>query len=208
MRVIVHASCLAPLLWLYYAIPRGLLGGDPVEELIHFLGLGALRLLILTLCVSPLAKMLKFGALMKLRRALGLWCFAWASMHIFAWLAFDLTFAWSLIGEELIKRTYILLGAITWLMLLALTVTSLPKLMRRMGKAWKKLHSLIYMAVLLGCIHFWWSLKSGWIEPVIYLLVSFSLLWFRRKYIGKLVNSISIALIDLGQRVTRKNPSP
>lgn len=181
LQVIVHLGAAAPLLWLYFAINRGLLGGDPVEALIHFLGMGALRLLMLTLLVSPLASGLSFGLLNRLRRPLGLWCFTWASLHFFTWLALELAFDWSLIGSELVERTYILVGFAAWLLLLALAVTSIPKLMRSMGKNWKKLHGLVYLIVLLGCWHFWWSQKSGWIEPAVYLAGALILLWLRRR---------------------------
>ncbi len=181
LRVLVHCAALCPLLWLFYAVPKGLLGGDPVEELIHYLGIGALRLLLLTLCVSPLAKTIRFGQLMKLRRPLGLWCFAWATLHLYAWLALDLVFAWSLIGEEIVKRSYILVGFTAWLILLALAITSIPKLLRALGKYWTKLHNTIYVVVLLACLHYWWAVKSGWIEPVTYLLIGLFLLWLRRK---------------------------
>lgn len=183
--MLVHAGAVAPLLWLIYAVPRGALGGDPVKELIHFLGLGALRLLLLTLLVAPLARGLHFGQLMRVRRPLGLWCFAWASLHLTTWLALDLGFAWGLIGEELVKRTYILVGFTAWLLLLALAVTSIPVLVRRLGRRWKPLHRGIYLIAILGCVHFWWSLKSGWIEPAIYLAVALALLWPRRRQIAQ-----------------------
>lgn len=177
----VHLGGLLPLLWLFVAVPAGALGGDPVKELIHYLGLGALRLLLLTLAVSPVARRLRYPLLIRLRRPLGLWCFVWASLHFSAWLSLDLAFSWWLIGEEIVKRTYLLLGFATWLILLALAVTSLPALVRRMGPRWRTLHSLIYPAVLLACVHFWWSQKSGWIEPALYLAVALVLLWLRRR---------------------------
>ncbi len=190
LQVAVHVGALLPLLWLFAAIPAGALGGDPVKELIHYLGLGALRLLLLTLVVSPMARRLRYPGLIRLRRPLGLWCFAWASLHFSAWLSLDLAFTWSLIGEEIVKRTYLLLGFTVWLMLLALAVTSLPALVRRLGARWRTLHSLIYPAVVLACIHFWWSQKSGWIEPAIYLAVAVGLLWLRRTKVLSVLFSV------------------
>lgn len=179
LHIGVHLAAALPLLWLFYAVGAGRLGGDPVVELIHYLGMGAIRLLMLTLLVSPLAKWLGYGQLNRLRRPLGLWCFTWASLHFCTWMALDLGFNWSLIGAELVKRTYILIGFSAWLILLALAVTSLPALMRRMGKRWKKLHGLLYVVVLLACWHFWWSVKGGWIEPAIYLSIALLLLLWR-----------------------------
>lgn len=190
LQIMVHLGALAPLLWLYFAINQGLLGGDPVKELIHFLGLGALRLLMLTLLVSPLASGLSFGQLNRLRRPLGLWCFTWASLHFFTWLALELGFDWSLIGSELVERSYILVGFSAWLLLLALAVTSIPRLIRLMGKNWKRLHGLVYPVLLLGCWHFWWSLKSGWMEPAIYLAGALLLLWLRRRKVAHWFGSL------------------
>lgn len=191
LQLAVHIGAALPLLWLFYAVNAGWLGGDAVKELIHFLGLGTLRLLMLTLLVSPLARWLSFGQLNRLRRPLGLWCFTWASLHFAAWLALDLGLDWSLIGAELVKRTYILVGVTAWLMLLALAVTSVPALVRRLGKNWKKLHGLIYPAVLLGCWHFWWAVKSGWIEPAIYLAIALLLLFVRRDRVVRWLRSWS-----------------
>ncbi|WGL18302.1 sulfoxide reductase heme-binding subunit YedZ [Microbulbifer bruguierae] len=190
LQIGVHLGGLLPLLWLFYAINAGHLGGDPVVELIHYLGMGTIRLLLLTLVVSPLAKALHFGQLNRLRRPLGLWCFVWASLHFSTWLALDLGLDWSLIGEELVRRTYILLGFTCWLILFALAITSIPALLRKMGKNWKKLHGLLYVAVLLACWHFWWSVKSGWIEPAIYLGIAISLLCWRKESVMRWIKSL------------------
>lgn len=180
LRVLVHLLACALLVWLYLAAVSGRLGGEPVEAIIHYLGIGALRLLLLTLCVSPLVKLTGYGQLNRLRRPLGLWCFTWASLHFCAWLWLDLALDWSLIGSELVKRTYIVLGFICWAVLFVLALTSLPYLVRKLGKRWKPLHAWIYPICIIACVHFWWSLKSGWIEPAIYLLL-FSLLLYTRK---------------------------
>lgn len=181
LRILTHVIALGLLVWLYVAAINGWLGGEPVEAIIHYLGIGALRLLLFTLAISPLAKLLNFGQLNKLRRPLGLWCFVWASLHFAAWLWLDLALDWSLIGGELVKRSFIILGFISWLVLLALAITSLPPLMRALGRRWKILHAWIYPLGIAVCFHFWWSLKSGWIEPVIYLGVFTVLISLRRK---------------------------
>ena len=120
LRLLVHLASLGFLLWLLVAVPGGLLGGDPVQGLTHYLGKGALHLLLLTLLVSPLAKRWRQGQLIKLRRPLGLWCAAWAGLHFMVWLGLDLQFDWGLIGGELVKRSYIVVGMVALLLLLAL----------------------------------------------------------------------------------------
>ena len=181
LRALVHLVSLGFLLWLGYAIPAGLLGGDPLQGLTHFLGKGALHLLLLTLLVSPLAKRWRQGQLIKLRRPLGLWCAAWAGLHFMVWLGLDLQFNWALIGGELVKRRYIVVGAVALLLLTALGITSIPALQRAMGPSWQKLHNWIYAVALLVPVHYWWSVKSGWLEPLIYLLLSCALLVPRRE---------------------------
>ncbi|MGL4515298.1 MAG: protein-methionine-sulfoxide reductase heme-binding subunit MsrQ [Shewanella sp.] len=176
LKILVHMGSLSFLLWLGYAIPVGLLGGDPVPELIHYLGKGALNLLLLTLLVSPLAKRWRQGQLLKLRRLLGLWCAAWAVLHFVVWLGLDLQFDWGLIGGELVKRSYIVVGALALVLLIALSITSIRALQRAMGPTWQKLHNWIYVVALLVPVHYWWSVKSGWQEPLIYLLLACALL--------------------------------
>ncbi|MBL0522605.1 protein-methionine-sulfoxide reductase heme-binding subunit MsrQ [Aeromonas enteropelogenes] len=180
LRALVHLGALGFLLWLGFAIPAGQLGGDPVPELIHYLGKGALNLLLLTLLVSPLAKRWRQGQLIKLRRPLGLWSMAWALLHFMAWLGLDLQFDWGLIAGELVKRSYIVVGMVALLLLIALGITSLPALQRAMGPAWQKLHNWVYAIALLVPVHYWWSVKSGWLEPFIYLALACALLLPRR----------------------------
>lgn len=192
MLAVVHLGAALPLLWLLLALQRGALGGDPVQALTHFLGMGALRLLLLTLLVTPAAQLSGWSMLNRLRRPLGLWCFAWACLHFAVWLALDLALDWSLIGGELVKRTYILLGFSAWLLLAAQAITSVPWMLRRMGRHWKRLHGLIYPVVILVCVHFWWSVKSGWVEPAIYLALALALLWVRRQKIHRWLVSVGL----------------
>lgn len=191
LQVAVHVGSFLPLVWLALAIPQGRLGGDPVQELTHFLGKGAIHLLFLSLCVTPLAKKLKMGQLLRLRRPLGLWCFAWASLHFAVWIVLDLQFYWGLIGAEIVERNYLLVGFVAWLVLLILAITSIPKIMRRMGPRWKKLHNWIYLVAVLAPVHYLWAVKSGVIEPGIYLAIALGLLWFRRDRLLKPIRSLS-----------------
>lgn len=185
LQILIHFSSLLPLFWLYWAFYQDNLGGDPVQYITHFLGLGALRLLLLSLCITPFAKYFSAARLLKLRRPLGLWCFTWASLHFCTWLALDLQFFWGLIGEEIVKRNYLLLGFSAWLILFFLTITSLPNIRRAMGRTWKKLHNWIYFVAILVVIHFLWAVKSGYIEPGIYIVLTLLLLAPRKEILLK-----------------------
>ena len=180
LHVCVHVLSLLPLIWLYIAVTQNRLGGEPLQAIEHFLGMGALRLLLLTLCITPLAKRLKAGRLLRLRRPLGLWCFAWACCHFTIWLVFDWQLYWDSIAEEILKRKYILVGFSAWIILLALAITSIPPIQRSMGSAWKKLHQWVYLVAILVPLHFLWSVKSGLIEPLIYFGFALVLLFTRR----------------------------
>ncbi|MGI1679731.1 MAG: protein-methionine-sulfoxide reductase heme-binding subunit MsrQ [Cellvibrionaceae bacterium] len=185
LKLALHIGSALPIIWLYFAIPTDKLGGDPVQGLTHFLGLGAIRLLLLSLCITPIAKQFKLGKLLRLRRPLGLWCFAYATLHFAVWIVLDIQFYWGLIGEEIIKRNYLLIGFLAWLILLPLAITSIPTFQRVMKGYWKKLHNWIYLVALLAPIHFFWSVKSEMIEPCIYLVIALGLLVFRHKTLLK-----------------------
>ena len=123
--------------------------------------------------------------MIKVRRLLGLWVFAYASLHLLVWLLLDLQLARGQIGSELVKRGFITLGMVSWVVLLMLAVTSTRGWQRRLGPRWQRLHNWVYLVALLIPIHFWWSVKSDWIEPVIYLALSLGLLWWRRDKLSR-----------------------
>lgn len=176
----LHLACGLPLLWLWAQVVSGAAGGDPVQYLIHFLGMGILHTLALTLLVSPLARWRRWPWLIRTRRLLGLWCFVYAVLHVAAFAAFDLLFDWALLLSEIVKRPYIIVGMMAWLILLALAVTSTRAMQRRLGRRWQSLHRWIYLVAVLGPVHFWWSVKSGNWEPALYLAGFLLLLWPRR----------------------------
>ncbi|MFQ6372420.1 protein-methionine-sulfoxide reductase heme-binding subunit MsrQ [Shewanella sp. YIC-542] len=179
LKTALHIGAASPLLLLFLAVNNNVAGGDPVQYIIHFLGKGALNLLLLTLLVSPLARWSKQGMLMQLRRPLGLWVFAYASLHLVAFFSLDLLFAWQLLLQEVVKRPYIVVGASAWLILLALSLTSFKAAQRRMGKRWQQLHYCVYPALLLVVVHYYWSVKSEIIEPSIYIALALLLLSLR-----------------------------
>lgn len=178
LKTLFHLVGLLPLVLLVLSVMAGRAGGDPVQYIIHFTGIGALNALVATLLISPVAKAFKLGFLMQTRRLVGLYVFAYASLHIAAFFSLDLLFAWELLLSEVVKRPYILVGAVAYLIVTALAVTSFKALMRKMGRRWQTLHNGVYLVALLAPIHFYWSVKSEIIEPSLYLLgLSLLLLW-------------------------------
>jgi sulfoxide reductase heme-binding subunit YedZ len=185
LKLVIHLTASMPVAWLYYSAFIDELGADPVKAVIHFTGIGAFNLLLLTLLVSPLAKALKQGFLLSVRRLLGLYAFTYGLLHLFNFIAFDIQFEFALLISEIIKRPYITIGMVALILLIALAVTSINGIKRKMGKSWQKLHNMNYLLVLLVGIHFYWSVKSEIIEPSIYLLITGLLLYLRRDKISR-----------------------
>jgi len=192
LKVLIHAGALLPLMNLYFLAFNDEIGADPVETVIHFTGIGALNLLLLTLSVTPIAKIIKQGYLLKTRRVLGLYAYTYALFHLFNFLAFEVQFDGSLFISEVIKRPYITVGMIAFFLLTALAITSINKLKRKMGKSWQSLHNFNYLIVLLATIHFYWSVKSELTSPLFYFVVAIALLLFRYKKIKRLILSVFI----------------
>lgn len=170
---------LGPLAWLLFLGLSDRLGANPVERLEHFTGLWTLRLLLLTLAMSPLRRLLGRSEPVLVRRILGLWTYAYACLHFSIYLVFDLGLSAAQLSEDLIERSYITLGFSAWLLLLPLAITSTRAWQRRLERHWKLLHRLVYAAVLLGGLHFYWLVKSDVREPLIYLGIALGLLALR-----------------------------
>jgi sulfoxide reductase heme-binding subunit YedZ len=173
---------LAPALWLLWRTFHAGLGPNPVETLEHQTGLWGLRLLLVTLAMTPLRQLLGRGEPIQVRRLLGLWAYAWITAHFLVYLTFDLEWSAAALAEDLVKRTYITLGFAGWLLLLPLALTSTRGWQRRLKRRWQSLHRLIYPAAILGCLHFLWLVKSDLREPLLYLGILALLLGLRRPW--------------------------
>lgn len=187
LKIIIHLSALLPLVYLYYLAIADQLGADPVEAVIHFTGIGAFNLLLITLSVSPLVKLIKQSYLIQTRRLLGLYAFTYGVCHLLNFLAFEVQFNGALFISEVIKRPYITIGMIAFLLLTALAITSIDKIKRKMGKSWQKLHNFNYLIVILVTIHFYWSVKSDLTSPLFYGFITLILLLFRYKKLKRLI---------------------
>ncbi|GAA5187338.1 protein-methionine-sulfoxide reductase heme-binding subunit MsrQ [Ferrimonas gelatinilytica] len=179
LKSALHLACGVPLLYLWAKVAAGAAGGDPVQYIIHFLGMGILHTLAATLLVSPLARWLRAGILIRTRRLLGLWCFTYAVLHLTAFATLDLLGDLSLLGSEILKRPYITVGMAAFVILLLLALTSTRGMQRRLGRRWQRLHRWVYLVAVLGPVHFWWSVKSGNLEPALYLAAFLALLSLR-----------------------------
>ena len=152
------AALIPPLVWFYQALSNAL-GPAPGKVLLDRLGQGAL-ILLLTLCLSPLQWATRWSGWAHIRRQLGLWTFAYACLHLVAYLLFVLGLDFTQLAVELRKRPYIIVGALAWSGLLVLALTSNRASMRRLGARWKKLHRLVYAVLGLALLHMLWIVRS------------------------------------------------
>lgn len=155
------------------------LGANPIEYALHFLGEWSLRILLLTLLLSPLSRAFKWIQLLQLRRMFGLYAFFYASLHLLCYLSFEQAFDINAIIADIWERPFITIGFAAFMALLPLAITSTRRKMRQMGRRWKVLHRLVYLAVILCVIHFWWLVKADTSEPIIYAAVTATLLFER-----------------------------
>lgn len=178
--------CALPFLWLVFAAGTGRLGPDPAEQVMHVTGEWGLRMLVLTLLVSPMRLWTGWGVLMRLRRMLGLYVFFYASVHLVAFLQLYTGWDAAALWEELLERPYITVGFSAWLMLLPLALTSTRGWQRRLGRNWLRLHRLVYPVAALACIHLLWLSRSDIGEALFYGAVfALLLLWRVRRLRGR-----------------------
>ncbi|WP_414165843.1 protein-methionine-sulfoxide reductase heme-binding subunit MsrQ [Superficieibacter sp. BNK-5] len=182
LKVVLHLAAFLPLVWLFWAASQGYFSADPAKDIQHFTGRMALKLLLATLLVTPLTRYAKQPLLIRTRRLLGLWCFAWATLHLTSYTLLELGINnLSLLGQELVTRPYLTLGGISWLILLALAVTSPQIMQRKLGRRWQKVHNCIYLVAILAPIHYLWSVKILSPQPLIYAVLALLLLAWRYK---------------------------
>lgn len=172
------AAASVPCYWLYLGSVAAL-GPDPGKVLVDNLGQGALVLLLSSLAMTPLQRLTHWPGWVAFRRQLGLWSFAYAALHVSAYLYFLLGLDFTALAAELVDRPYIAVGAIALLGLSALAATSTRWSMRRLGKGWKKLHRMVYPILLIVLLHMLWVVRSDAERWALYAMVAAVLLLAR-----------------------------
>ncbi len=167
-----------PLYWLYQAWAFAL-GPDPGKVLVDRLGLAALALLLITLAMTPLQRLSGWGGWIAVRRQLGLWCFAYVVLHLSAYAVFVLGLDAGQLLIDLRKRPYIFVGALAFVGLLVLAVTSNRWSIRKLGRRWKTLHHLVYLVLALVLLHMLWVVRADIEEWLIYAAIGSFLMVLR-----------------------------
>jgi len=179
-KPLLFLACLIPFGLLVLAGLQGDLGANPLERVTHVTGDWGLRLLLMTLAITPLRRLSGWTRLLRLRRMLGLFAFFYVSLHLLTWVWLDQELVWGNIVADIAKRPYVTVGFAAWLLLVPLAATSTRGMMRRLGRNWQRLHRLIYVAALLGVLHYIWLVKADLLQPSIYaglLLVLLAVRW-------------------------------
>jgi sulfoxide reductase heme-binding subunit YedZ len=182
----VWAACLLPLVVLVAGGLRDALGANPIEYITRATGDWTLRLLLLTLAVTPLRQLTGWHWLVRLRRTLGLYAFFYGCLHLTTYVWLDQFFDWPGIAADIVKRPFVTLGFAAFVLMLPLAITSTNGMIRRLGgRRWQRLHRAVYAVGVLGVAHYWWLVKKDLTEPVLYALVLGALfalrLWHARR---------------------------
>jgi len=175
----VFLLSLAPFLLLANNTLQDQLGANPIETLHFILGDWALRFLCISLSLTPLKKRLQQSWPIRFRRMMGLFTYFYASMHLLVYIALDLSFSWINFIDEVPQSPYILVGLLTFILLTPLALTSTKAMQKRLGKHWRQLHKLVYIAAISAVIHYLWLVKSDLSEPLFYTAVISGLLGAR-----------------------------
>jgi sulfoxide reductase heme-binding subunit YedZ len=185
LKILVFIGLASPLFWLGWLIrieidaPTTALGADPGEAIVHFLGEWTIRLLLLAFAISPLQKLFKQPVIGQQRRMVGVFAFSYALLHLLTYLFFYIQFEWDALLEDFVERAFITVGILALLCLTPMAITSTRGWQRRLRRNWKRLHLLVYPALVLALIHFYWLTKDGFAEVVIYSTCFLLLVGFR-----------------------------
>lgn len=179
IKVGVFFVCLVPLALLFWDAWQHQLGANPIEKVTRRLGDWGLRMLWITLAITPLRCLTGWNDLIKLRRMLGLYAFFYATLHVASYVVLDQFFDWSAILKDIIKHKFITVGMLAFVLLIPLAVTSTNTMMRRLGRRWQILHRSVYVIAVLIALHYFWMVKADILEPTIYAIVLAGLLAYR-----------------------------
>ncbi len=185
LKRLVFAAALIPAAALVYGAFTGNLTANPVDYITDQTGTWALALLTISLTITPVRRLTGWNDVIKLRRLLGLLAFFYAVLHLLTWIVLLSFFDVPTMLEDIGERPFITVGMATFLILLALAITSTTASIRRLGRRWQQLHRLAYVAAVGAVIHFWWLVKADVTEPrrwavAVGVLLGFRIWWMLR----------------------------
>ncbi len=177
---IVFVLCLLPLVWLSWRWYRHDLGVNQIETVARFTGRWTLRLLLVTLAITPLRRLPGLNNVIRFRRMLGLFTFFYGCLHGLHYFALDAQWNWTVIREDLTFRRFFIAGFVALVLMAPLAATSFNAAIRWMGgKRWQALHRLVYLSAMIGLVHYVWQFKAITPTPIVYGLILALLLLYR-----------------------------
>ncbi|MCS7054897.1 MAG: sulfoxide reductase heme-binding subunit YedZ [Thermoflexales bacterium] len=202
LRIVAHIGALAPLGVIVLDNYRYNLTANPIQEIIVRTGKVALVLLVLSLACTPLNTIFGFRQALQVRRALGLYGFMYAGLHLAAFAVLDYGLDLQLIGQTIIEKYYVIAGFIAFIILVPLAVTSTRGWMARLGKRWRALHKLVYLAVPVAVLHFALLVKSlgSRPEPLLFGAVVIVLLALRIPAMRRAISNLRFKVRGAAQR--------
>jgi sulfoxide reductase heme-binding subunit YedZ len=172
IKPVVFLACLVPVGMLVYGAFWGDLGANPVETITNTTGIWTLRLIVITLAITPLRWLTKQNTLILFRRMVGLFAFFYGTLHFMTYFVLDHSLMFDGLWEDVVKRPYITMGFTAFVLMIPLAFTSTQGWIRRLGgHRWNLLHRLIYISAILGVIHYWWKVKLDTTNPRYYALI-------------------------------------
>jgi len=168
LQILTHVGALLPLAILAWDYAQNQLTANPIREITIRTGRSAIVLLLLSLACTPIYSLSGFQPVRRLRRPLGLYAFLYAGLHGLTFVGLDYGFDLALIGQELLQKRFVQVGVLAFLILVPLAITSTRGWVARLGKNWKRLHRLVYLAALLAGVHFLWAVKANVRVPLLY----------------------------------------
>ena len=179
LRILTFLICLTPFVLLLLKVLQNDLGPDPAKELALETGEWSIRFLLLALAMTPLRHLSGRMEFAQRRRMIGLFALFYASVHFLVWVIFLLGLRWGAILEEVVERPYITIGFSSFLILIVLGATSPRVMVRKLGKNWRRLHRLVYVAGVLAVIHLVWIVRTDLSEALLYGAILAGLLGWR-----------------------------
>lgn len=209
LQIAMHLYAWSALLHILFDFITGNISPNPIQELEQRTGRHAITLLVLSLACTPLNTLFKWSELLKRRRALGLYAFMYATIHVLIFINLDYGLAWSQIVRTILEKPYIIVGLTGFLLLIPLAWTSFDIWKKRLGKGWKRLHQLIYLIAPLLILHYAWSKKGDFfalqgeiVRPLIYGLVVIIFLIMRIPVVRRTLASLPSRILLLRKKRT------
>jgi sulfoxide reductase heme-binding subunit YedZ len=179
-KLVVFINSVIPLILLLWDLYFKRVGPNPLEFATRTTGMLTLIFLSLTVAVTPLRKIFGINSLVKIRRMLGLFAFFYGALHLLTYVWFDRLFNFVSVGQDVVRRPFILAGMTAFVLMVPLAITSTNKMVKRLGgRSWARLHRLVYLAVIAGVVHFWMLVKSDIRLPLTFAFILLFLLGFR-----------------------------